>query len=175
MARIEDIVQKKLLIYQEELRRKRTYYDEVAYKSINISCIGSQSGNHKDLADALLRHEVIQRTRELEIKEEMNNLMNKLEMYYKIWDCFNQLEGTAYQILYELYVEKKLYTATEIDSGLSHKTFEQKRKNAIGDIIRLYYLESWKKQGNSTIHLKKERKKKKVEPKEEFKQLSMFE
>lgn len=52
--------------------------------------------------------------------------------------CFQSLTGEEYNIINRIYVKGELYKSVEKDSGLNHRVFEERRKQAILDIQQLY-------------------------------------
>lgn len=141
LANYEDLkldVQRKLKLLYKEIENEDSCIPEVAYKKISYDKIGGSSNTINDLSDIVEQHQRLVRQRGLEVREAMVTLMKREDTYHRIWSCYNLLESDAYTILRKLYVDNELYATVEHDSGLSHKTFEYRRKQAIKDIIRLW-------------------------------------
>lgn len=133
-------VKHKLKIFYEELADEDdSLLSEVAYKKINYDKIGGSSNNINDLSSVIENHQRLVRERGKEVRKIMSELMKQQEMYHRIWSCFNLLDTDAYETLTRLYRNNELYVTVESDSGLSHRSFEKRRKQAIEDIIRLYH------------------------------------
>lgn len=133
-------VRHKLKIFYKELEDEDDgLLSEVTYKKISYDKIGSSSNTINDLSSIVENHQRLARKRSKEVREIMSDLMKQQEMYQRIWSCFNMLDTEAYETLTRLYINNELYASVEIDSGLSHRSFEKRRKQAIEDIIRLYH------------------------------------
>ena len=112
---------------------------EVAsYPKIDLDQGGEKGGTYKDLSDAYLRYQHLVEDTERELTDEMLQLITVAEGIQRMYICFQALAGDAYKILNELYVKKMPYKTVESESGLNHRTFEQRRKQAIGGIQKLY-------------------------------------
>lgn len=131
-----DIQRKQKLLYNE-LSNEDSCIAEIAYKKISYDKIGGSSNNVNDLSEIINQHQKLLRERGIEVREALVTLIKRQEIYQRIWCCYNLLDLEAYQILTKLYVNNQLYASVEVESGLSHKTFENRRKQAIQDIIRL--------------------------------------
>lgn len=100
---------------------------------------GSFSGNtDRDLTQIMIKHEKVAKQREIEIREEMLNLIEEEESINRIRVCYQTLRGNDYTCLQQLYVQRKPYKLVEKDSGMSHATFERRRRQAIKKIITMY-------------------------------------
>lgn len=109
-----------------------------SYPKIDLSATGSGSGIHKDLADVYLNYQRLVKTQERELTDEMLTLIASARGIHRLYLCFQSLSGDEYNIIYQLYVQGKLYKAVEEETGLNHRRFEEKRKQAIRDIQQLY-------------------------------------
>ena len=105
---------------------------------IDWSATGSGSGIHKDLADVYLNYQRLVKTQEREVTDEMLTLIASARGIHRLYLCFQSLSGDEYNIIYQLYVQGKLYKAVEEETGLNHRRFEEKRRQAIRDIQQLY-------------------------------------
>lgn len=102
-----------------------------SYPKIDLSATGSGSGIHKDLADVYLNYQRLVKTQERELTDEMLTLIASARGIHRLYLCFQSLSGDEYNIIYQLYVQGKLYKAVEEETGLNHRRFEEKRKQAI--------------------------------------------
>ena len=119
-----------------------------SYPRIDLSVRGSGSGIHKDLADVYLNYQKLVKTQERELTAEMLALIVSARGIHRLYLCFQSLTGDEfhkshvfleiYNIIYQLYVQGKLYKVVEEETGLNHRQFEGKRKQAIRDIQQLY-------------------------------------
>ena len=109
-----------------------------SYPKIDLSATGSGSGIHKDLADVYLNYQRLVKTQERELTDEMLTLIASARGIHRLYLCFQSLSGDEYNIIYQLYVQGKLYKAVEEETGLNHRRFEEKRKHEIRDIQQLY-------------------------------------
>lgn len=140
LANYEDLkhdIQKKLKLLYKEIESEDSCLAEVAYKKICYDKIGGSSKAINDLTEVVDQHQRLVRNRGIEVRKAMLTLMKREDTYRRIWSCYNLLEPDAYNILTRLYVENELYVTVEEESGLSHKTFEYRRKQAMKDIISL--------------------------------------
>lgn len=132
---------------QEEIHEKMlSLYEELndadeRIRSASLPEMGDfygKSSKHRDLMDVLLKEENIYRQQEQEIREIMWKLTEDLESINRIWVCYQMLGNPAYEILRQMYVEKKLYSTVEKNMGINHRIFEETRKAAVGQILKLY-------------------------------------
>ena len=91
-----------------------------------------------DLTEIMIRHERLQRQREIEIREEIFRLTEEEEVINRIRVCYQALRGKEYGFLRELYVRGHPYKVVEKNSGVSHGTFERIRKSGIRKIQQMY-------------------------------------
>lgn len=94
---------------------------------------GMPSGGrtYGDNTDVLLRYYRQKVQRHKEIKLRLCELSRESEEILRLWDCFLALPEPYYGILYELYVEKKLYTEVEAGFRFGHSWFERTRKEGL--------------------------------------------
>ena len=109
-----------------------------SYPKIDLSATGSGSGIQKDLADVYFNYQRLVKTQERELTDEMLTLIASARGIHRLYLCFKSLSGDEFNIIYQLYVQGKLYKAVEEETGLNHRRFEEKRKQAIRDIQQLY-------------------------------------
>lgn len=118
-------IQKKI----EEVKKQSI--EVAAYPHIDFSARG-KGGVKKDLADVYLKYQKMVRNREKELTAEI--LTADAEGVHRLYLCFQSLTGEGYNI----YVKGDLYRQVEEEMGLNHRIFEEKRKQAIEEIQRLY-------------------------------------
>ena len=85
-----------------------------------------------------LKYQKMVRNREKELTAEILILTADAEGVHRLYLCLQSLTGEGYNIIYRLYVKGDLYRQVEEEMGLNHRIFEEKRKQAIEEIQRLY-------------------------------------
>lgn len=144
-----------------------------SYPKIDLSIEGRGSGEHKDLADVYLKYQKLVRTQERELTDEIIALTVNAEGIHRLYLCFQSLTGEEYNIINRIYVKGELYKSVEKDSGLNHRVFEERRKQAILDIQQLYESDLSNKQ---IVNLRKDNtfsREKKEKGKKEYQQISL--
>lgn len=135
--KIANIHEKMIYLYKE-LQSADDVLDTAALPAIRTDGMPGGKGRHQDLGDVLLNYRKQLYERNLEARNIMWRLTEEEAMISRIWACFCALDDPFYGILQQLYVENKLYQAVEMESGMSHKTFEKHRRTGI-DLIRKFY------------------------------------
>ncbi len=112
-------------------------------RSVSLGCMdgsGEYAGsrNHYDLGDILLKEAKLYKEQEREIREILQGFTEDLEAINRVWICFQMLDNQPYEILYRLYVKRDLYRVVEAKMGLNHRIFEEMRKRAVQDILKMY-------------------------------------
>ena len=137
-AELEEI-HRRILTLHDELTNINSMIQSVALKSPKYGSIGSGGGTKKaDLTEIMIKHERLQRQREIEIRDAIFHLTEEEEQIHRIRVCYQTLRGKQYRYLQELYVLGRQYKEVERDSGVSHAAFERTRKSGIKKIIQLY-------------------------------------
>lgn len=134
---LQEDIHKKMLSLYEELNDA----DE-RIRSASLPETGNfygKSNRHRDLMDVLMKEKNIYRQQEQEIREIMWKLTEDLESMNRIWICYQMLGSPAHEIIREIYVEKKLYSMVEKNMGMNHRIFEETRKAAMEQILKLYH------------------------------------
>ena len=159
-------IQKKI----EEVKKQSI--EVAAYPHIDFSARG-KGGVKKDLADVYLKYQKMIRNREKELTAEILILTADAEGIHRLYLCFRSLTGEGYNIIYRLYVKGDLYRQVEEEMGLNHRIFEEKRKQAIEEIQRLYESDLTNAQivRMRRNNITNERKKK--EKKDEYEQITL--
>ena len=135
--KIANIHEKMQYLYKE-MQNTGEILHATALPATRIDGMSGSKGNHYDLGDVLLNYKKRLYERSLETRKLMWRLSDEEEMISRIWACFCALDDPFYNILHQLYVESRLYSAVEMESGMSHKTFEKNRKIGIR-LIQKYY------------------------------------
>lgn len=130
-------IHKRLMAIYDELQDTDSLLRSVSIKKIEWDRIGHQQGGTSDLTDIMLRHQQVARENGIELRQEMIRLTEEEELNNRIWVCFNSISGKGHDYLKYLYVKGYPYKAVEQESGVSHKTFEKTRQDAIKQIQRL--------------------------------------
>ena len=153
-------IQKKI----EEVKKQSI--EVAAYPHIDFSARG-KGGVKKDLADVYLKYQKMVRNREKELTAEILILTADAEGVHRLYLCFQSLTGEGYNIIY------RLYEKGEEEMGLNHRIFEEKRKQAIEEIQRLYESDLTNAQivRMRRNNITNERKKK--EKKDEYEQITL--
>ena len=133
-----ETIHTRLMQLYRELHSTDSLIRSISVKSIEYDRVGSSNSTKKDMTDLMLEHECAARQREIEIREEMRQLSLDQEMINRIRVCFQTLRGQEYEFLKELYIHGYPYKFVEKHSGVSHRTFEKIRKQAIKKIIKMY-------------------------------------
>ena len=100
--------------------------------------ISANNGSKRDLADILESVEKRKLHRNKEIREIMWQLSELENEINRVWNCFVALEDPYFTILLSLYVKGEKYEIVEKNFGMSHKSFEKYRSEAM-TLLRKYY------------------------------------
>lgn len=124
----------------EELNNTDLSVCEAAYvKVLNDQPKVSSRTNENDISDVLLKQKKIYQEQARDLRFEIIRILDEEESIHRIWVCFDALNNPGRKYLEELYVEKNLYRYVEEKSGVSHRSFEQTRSQAMKKLISLYY------------------------------------
>lgn len=156
-------IHNKLYTVKKDLFQQREIIETICLSS-PISGIAGPKGTHKDLSDVYEKYQETLGRRRMDYKSIFRYLERKEEDINRVWQAYLCLEDPYYRILTELYVNNRLYADVEQSSGMSHRIFEQNRKQGIQQIKDLYQSDS----NISILLLMKE--KKEAEAAEEKKQ-----
>lgn len=116
--------------------------DNIDSRIRSVSLVQNKNASgYKDLGNVLLQEKRIYYEQKQEVKEMLISFTEELEAIDRIWVCFQVLDSATYEILYQLYVLKKLYRETEKETGLNHRIFEETRKRGIQNILKMYQSE----------------------------------
>lgn len=130
-------IHEKLFMVRHDLMQHREIIEMVCLSS-PISGVSGPKGVHKDLSDVYEKYQNTLNRRRTEYKALFRQMVRKEDKINRVWGAFLTLDDPYYWILNELYVHNRLYTDVESCSGMSHRIFEEKRKDGIRQIIRLY-------------------------------------
>lgn len=124
----------------EEMNNTDFSVQEVAYvKILTDQSKISSSNRNADISDVLLKQKKIYQEQVQDLRFEIIRILDEEECVHRIWVCFDALDNPGKTYLKELYVEKNLYKFVEKKSGVSHRSFEQARSQAMQKLIHLYY------------------------------------
>ena len=127
----------KLYTVKKDLFQQREIIETICLSS-PISGIAGPKGTHKDLSDVYEKYQETLGRRRTDYKSIFRYLERKEEDINRVWQAYLCLEDPYYRILTELYVNNRLYADVEQSSGMSHRIFEQNRKQGIQQIKDLY-------------------------------------
>ena len=133
-----DDIHNRIIAIHNEIITEDNLIESVSLKKCAFNSPGSSSGMKQDLTKAVLLHERLSREREIESRVAIYQLTEEEESINRIMVCYNSLRGKPRDYLEQLYVKKQPYKAVELESGVSHKTFERYRQKGIREILRLY-------------------------------------
>lgn len=140
-SRLEEIHNRFFAIHKE-LIDTDSLIESVSIKKIEFDRQGSiKGGVKKDLTEVMLRHQQLAKERERDLRVEMYQLVSEEEAINRIWVCFRALRGKEYHFVEQLYVKEIPYKVAEIESGVSHKTFEMYRRSGMKKILEMYQSE----------------------------------
>lgn len=146
--------------------------EAASYPKIDYSETGGRSSARKDIMDTYGLYQQLVEEKEKDLAEEMRELLIKARSVKRLYFCYQVLENVAYEIVDKLYIKKIPYKAVEMESGLNHRIFEQKRKLAIKEIQRLY--ESNLSDMQIVKYANKHNKKKSRKNEESYEQMSIM-
>lgn len=109
-----------------------------AYPKTDLAEKGGGGEIHKDLTNVYLRYQRIVLEKQKDLLSEIIYLTAKSENLHRLYLCSQAIAGDGYEIITRIYVQNEKYKTVEMESGLSHRVFEQKRQQAIRDIQKLY-------------------------------------
>lgn len=145
-------IHKRILELYEEMQDTDSMIRSMSTSS-KLGKIGGGKTSSQDLGDFLIRHHKMLKQQNEELRAELWRLSEEEETINRVWICFRALEGKEQEYLQLLYVEGRTYKETEMESGVSHKTFETIRGNGIKRIRKLYE-SSWSNREIVGIHKK---------------------
>ena len=168
---------RKEILVQDRIRIKEIYTELSEEDSIEQMlsipsydfCTKVQSERTKqDLGNVLEHIQHMQRSKSLELRVELWGLSNEIEKINRLYICYQALSRINIQefmIIKKMYVQNMGYYPVEMESGLSHKTFEKKRQSGIAQ-IKLWYESDY---DNASIIIKTEKNREKRPPKKDEK------
>ena len=136
-----DAIHKRLLELYQEMDDSESAIKSATFGSAHENIGGGRSSDKKDLTDIMLRHLQLLRAQSLEIRMEMNHLVEEQETINRIWCCYSALDKNEKEILTELYVKDHPYKEVEYDAkkrGVSSTTLERRRKAGLQELRKLY-------------------------------------
>ena len=138
-----DVINKKmqaLYIEMETLENECIRAASLPGKNSEYHMNGQSGGDKstKDLYHVLIASKRQYDERKMMLRKLLWSLREQADMINRIWICFISLDNNDFNILNNLYVVKNTYKQVEKESGLSHVTFERKRKDALENIRKMY-------------------------------------
>lgn len=131
-------IRKRIKVIQDEIINTDSILQSVSMKKVMLDATGGSGGKHKDLMDAMLRHQQLERQHSMELITEMYHLIEEEERINRVMVCFRSLQGKERGYIERLYVNKEPYKTVEMESGYSHSRFESIRASALKHIQKLY-------------------------------------
>lgn len=101
-------------------------------------CLNKKGGIPKDLADFILKGEIVVHNRRAELAKMMWRLTEDEQDINRVWACYLSLPATYYDILTAVYVENKKWNAVELEFGHAHSYFAKRLKDGLQEIINVY-------------------------------------
>lgn len=132
--------QKRILELYAEMEKEDDLEQIISLKSFQYS-EGTRQKEMNDLSDVLEKVKKMQREKTLDIRAEFQTLIEENERINRLMICYRALSTinfVGHEIVRKMYLEAMTYEAVEMESGLSHKTFETKRKQAMNTIKMLF-------------------------------------
>lgn len=127
-----------LEIKEEMAETDRQLVEMASYPKTDLSRERG-GGGQDDLTRTLLRYKALVKEKETDLIAEMQELVDEVESINRLHLCYQAMKGSeSFSILERLYVKKEPYKTVEMESGLSHKTFETRRQAAINTVRQLY-------------------------------------
>lgn len=131
-------IRKRIKVIQDEIINTDSILQSVSMKKVMLDATGGSGGKHKDLMDAMLKHQQLERQHSMELITEMYRLIEEEERINRVMVCFRSLQGKERIYIERLYVQKVSYKTVEMESGYSHSRFEAIRSSALKHIQKLY-------------------------------------
>lgn len=131
----------RLLELYHEMDNSDEAIKSATFGSVHENIGGGRSSDQKDLTDIMLRHFQLLKAQSIEIRHEMNRLVEEQETINRIWCCYTALNINEKEILTELYVKDLPYKEVECDAkkrGVSSTTLERRRKTGLQELRKLY-------------------------------------
>lgn len=158
-------IHKRILELYEEMQDTDSMIRSMSTSS-KLGKIGGGKTSSQDLGDLLIRHHKLLKQKSEELRAELFKLSEEEETINRVWICFRALTGQEQAYLQSLYVEGKTYKEAELESRVSHRTFEITRKNGIKRILKMYQsslnnqeiLAGYKKRESTGNVIKREKK-----------------
>lgn len=122
-----------------DIRNKNDIIVSVSLQSKQLSDMPKSFGNFKDISDVYETYIRRLEKQKLEFQNSLWNLIEEEEMIERVWLCFMAIDEPCFGILESMYVRGEKYEFSLSDSGLSNKAFNEKRREGIRTILRLYY------------------------------------
>lgn len=132
------IIHRKLYTISRDLRSTNDIILSVSLPSQQMSGMPGRKGAVKDLEDTYEKYRIVLEQRKKDYQDIVFNLIEEEMSIVRVWMCYLALGEPYATILDKVYVQKQLYTATELESDMAHSTFERKRQEGIKLIMKYY-------------------------------------
>lgn len=132
------IIHRKLYTISRDLRSTNDIILSVSLPSQQMSGMPGRKGAVKDLEDTYEKYRIVLEQRKKDYQDIVFNLIEEEMSIVRVWMCYLVLGEPYATILDKVYVQKQLYTATELESDMAHSTFERKRQEGIKLIMKYY-------------------------------------
>ncbi|MCP1101963.1 hypothetical protein M2454_000756 [Aequitasia blattaphilus] len=136
--KFKEHITKRIMSLYKEMEDTDSQIATVAYKKPSLDGYGGFQSEKKDLFDILEKHEKNVRMQAIEIRTEIQRLVEEEENYNRVWAGYRSLRGDEYSIITALYIRLEPYKAVEAEYEGSHRKFEFVRKSALNHIKMLY-------------------------------------
>ena len=135
---IKEQTRQQIIELYNDLFDTDTLIDTIAVKTKRIDAIPSFDNIKTDLSDIVLRHERLLKKRYKDISYEIDLLLAKEEMLHRLWICYRLLPEIEYQIITNIYINKKTYKSVESESGETKSTFLRTVNRGLKNIKHMY-------------------------------------
>ena len=132
------IIHRKLYTISRELRSTNDIIRSISLPSQQMSGMPGRKGVVKDMEDIYEKYRIVLEERKKDYRDLVFELIEEEISIVRVWMCYLALGEPYATILDKVYVQKQLYTATELESDMAHSTFERKRQKGIKLIMKYY-------------------------------------
>ncbi|MGN1155127.1 MAG: hypothetical protein ACI4TK_03015 [Agathobacter sp.] len=132
------VIHRKMYTISMDLRNTNEIIWSVSLPSQQMSEMPRRKGVIKDLEDTYEKYRIVLEQRKRDYQSMVFDLIEEEMSIVRVWMCYLALGEPYATILDKVYVQKQLYSATELESDMAHSTFERKRQEGIKLIIKYY-------------------------------------
>ncbi len=136
---MKEQTRKQIIDFYKELAETDELIRMISLRKTNYGeeHIAAKGINH-DLSELVIRHEELLMEREQEIYKEIDVLLRREEGLRRFWQCYQSLPIEEYDILTQMYVEKKKMQQVQIENDLSESTIRRRVRKAEKHLKWLY-------------------------------------